>query len=379
MKKDLFPLAIAKGSAFCDRQDEQQQLLDYINKSAHVVLIAPRRYGKSSLSRRVAERWANDKQKQLAVRISMLSAWNVDVVADKIIAGVSQALSKICPFMLAGDMKKLAASLHQIGFSLSLNLDGFSIGFSGIRKNTTDTLMGISNILTALDKQAENAGWKVMLEIDEFQEISRLSQNHAIEAEIREAIQQTSNISCVFLGSNRQMLEAMFIDKTRPFYHMCHIMRLHRIKPTHYHLHLEEASKVQWGKQIDADVIDVILQLTACHPHYVNKLCSELWNMDRVPNIKTTMAGWQTIIEEESSNIVEMMTNLSLTQKAVVSVLALRPEKSLGSKLFLDHVGLASSTVRTAIKQLKKDDIVYQDAQGNWCVMNPCLSSYLQQ
>jgi len=379
MAKNFFPLAIAKGSAFCNRHDEQKQLLDHINKHAHVVLIAPRRYGKSSLSSQVAECWASDKQKRLAIRISMLSAWNVDIVSDKIIKGVGQALSKMCPLVNMDEIKKLASSLNQIGFSLSLSLDGFTVGLSGTRKDNTSTLMSISKILSTLDEVAANTGWKVMLEIDEFQEISRLDENHAVEAEIREAVQYTDNIACVFLGSNRQMLEVMFSDKTRPFYHMCHIMRIHRIESVHYHLHLEEAAKAQWGKTLDVQVIELILNLTERHPYYVNKLCSELWRMERIPNLDTTRSCWLSIAQEEESSIVAMMTALSLTQKAVISALAFNPEKLLGSKQFLDRVGLASSTARTAIKQLKKDDMVYQDHEGFWHAMNPCLLVCLQK
>lgn len=378
MIKDLFPLSIAKGSAFCNRHKEQEFLIDCINKSSHVVLIAPRRYGKSSLSRKVASRWANSGQKKVAVQASMLSAWNVNIVAEKIIDAVSQAFSEIRPSLNSEDLKTFAASLNRIGFTLEVGIEGFKIGLSGLRENPTVTLTCISKILTQLDQDAGKYGWKVTLELDEFQEISRLPENHAIEAEIREAIQSSSNISCIFLGSNRQMLESMFIDKSRPFYKMCHLIRIQRIESVHYHSHIEDASNAKWGKRITTPDIDLILNVTERHPYYINKLCSELWRMDTIPAEATIQQCWSTIVQEEETDIVTDITNLSLGQKAVMRALALKPENKLGSKLFIDRVGLASSTIRTALKQLQKDDMIYQDDNKFWKIMNPCLAKYLR-
>lgn len=218
-----------------------------------------------------------------------------------------------------------------------------------------------------------------MLEMDEFQEVSRLAQSHAIEAEIRDAIQHADNISCVFLGSNRQMLEAMFTEKSRPFYKMCHTMHIKRIESIHYHMHLEELAKAQWSAPIPQSIIEVIIRLTERHPYYVNKLCYALWQLPILPTDEDVVAAWDNIIVEEESSIVAVLTRMSMTQKAVINQLTIEPTSALGSKRFLALVNLASSTMRTAMRQLQKDDMVYQDEDGLWHVLDPCLSAYLKK
>jgi len=329
----------------------------------------------------VASKWANDRSKKVAVSVSMLSVWDATVVAEKVVEGVSKAISKILPALNAEELKNFAASVTSIGLDVSLGADGLKLSLLGGRNivDATATITSIGKILTKLDEIAVQRDWKVMLEIDEFQEVSRLPESHAIEAEIRDAIQHADNISCVFLGSNRQMLEAMFAEKSRPFYKMCHIMKVERIKAVDYQIHLEDMSKAQWPLPIQCSVINVIIELTERHPYYVNKLCYSLWQLASAPTAEDVLTTWRNIIAEEESNIVAVLTSLSNTQKAVIHQLSMEPTAALGSKRFLALVNLASSTMRTAMEQLKKDDMVYQDSSDVWHVMDPCLAAYLRK
>jgi hypothetical protein len=55
MSRNLFPLGKAYGSAFCNRVSETKLLVSNINSSKHTLLIAPRRYGKSSLAEKAIQ------------------------------------------------------------------------------------------------------------------------------------------------------------------------------------------------------------------------------------------------------------------------------------------------------------------------------------
>lgn len=47
---DFFPLSIAEGQAFCNRVEEISQLKYCIEHLRPVLLVSPRRYGKTSLA-----------------------------------------------------------------------------------------------------------------------------------------------------------------------------------------------------------------------------------------------------------------------------------------------------------------------------------------
>ena len=50
---DHFPINIAQGKAFCNRTKERHLLKQFIINGRHTVIIAPRRYGKTSLINQV--------------------------------------------------------------------------------------------------------------------------------------------------------------------------------------------------------------------------------------------------------------------------------------------------------------------------------------
>ena len=56
--RDFFPLGKAYGEAFCNREKEAEKLLGNIQNGKHTFLVAPRRYGKSSLCEKVLEKSA---------------------------------------------------------------------------------------------------------------------------------------------------------------------------------------------------------------------------------------------------------------------------------------------------------------------------------
>src|SRR6202795_4550878 len=53
--RQLFPLGKAYGKAFCNRAEETKKLIGNIESGKHTFLIAPRRYGKSSLCEKAFE------------------------------------------------------------------------------------------------------------------------------------------------------------------------------------------------------------------------------------------------------------------------------------------------------------------------------------
>ncbi len=54
--RDFFPLGKAYGEAFCNREKEAEKLLGNVQNGKHTFLVAPRRYGKSSLCEKVLEK-----------------------------------------------------------------------------------------------------------------------------------------------------------------------------------------------------------------------------------------------------------------------------------------------------------------------------------
>ncbi len=378
MVKEMFPRTIAHGYSFCNRTDEQEILLGHINSGNHVVLIAPRRYGKSSLSHQVTERWISPQSKRMGVGISLYSAYDESAAVQLIVTGAQKAINKIMPLMPDMEaIQKFLKSFSGLGFEAGLKTDGigFGIKFDLERKSAKPLdITSIGAILTKMDDLAHSLGWKIVFEMDEFQEIASLKHGKSIEAQIRDAVQFSVATSYIFLGSNRHMLEQMFTDSSRPFFSMCHSIRLNRIEAVHYQKHIGDASRVNWNTEMDIELLDLILSLTERHPFYVNSLCHELWKQEKVPVRSDVLDAWRCVVEDRVLPLRSEFSHLSATQKAILNNLADEPEKQITSISFITKLLLPTTTIKDGFRQLQNKDLVYMNDNGAWAVMDPCLA-----
>lgn len=383
MKKDIFPQSIASGYAFCNRTGERKELRSHIDRVNHTVLVAPRRYGKSSLSNQVACEWKSAKR--IYKKVSLYSAYDEKTALELIANGVQQAIRKMTTAFSMDDFKKLLATFSGIGLNASLKSDGADIGisfnFTGDSKTKTEgiTLTSLGELLKTMDEIALKGGWNIVFEMDEFQQIASLKAGHAIEAQIRDAVQYVRATMFIFLGSNRHMLEQMFSDKSRPFYNLCRTIRLNRIGAEHYQTHLHDAARIQWNRDISDEAIDQILSLTERHPFYVNALCNRLWADAQPPKKEDIEQAWSLVVDEHMPMLRNDFARLSPTQKAILNHLAHCPEEHVTGSNFLNRLNKALSTVRDSFGYLKNMDMVYHKDDKLWTLMDPCLSFDLRR
>lgn len=87
-----FPEGIARGDAFINREEEYKYLIDRIKFNRHSVLMAPRRYGKTSLVMKVA-----DEMRISYSSIDLLAAYSEEYVRDQIVNKVSRLVFELLP------------------------------------------------------------------------------------------------------------------------------------------------------------------------------------------------------------------------------------------------------------------------------------------
>lgn len=87
-----FPTGIVTGQAFCNREKERTYLQRRLEQNTHVVLVSPRRYGKSSL---VAQFTADQNVPFSA--IDLLPATSDKYIKNAVVDGVTQLLTEIMP------------------------------------------------------------------------------------------------------------------------------------------------------------------------------------------------------------------------------------------------------------------------------------------
>lgn len=366
-----FPTGIVTGQAFCNREKERDYIKRRLEQNTHIVLISPRRYGKSSL---IAQ-FTKDQGMPFS-SIDLLPATSGKYVKNAVIDGVTQLLTEIMP----GSKKakqKLLACFARMNPAIELSAFGQKIKLNPDEKTPEETIM---KLLMSLDNAAQDMNRKLIFVMDEFQQIANLEHSHSLEASIRHAVERSKNVFYVFSGSNRTLLEEMFKNKNRPLYHLCDEIKLNRIHPDYYKPFISQAAKTRWEKSISDLSVEKILNFTECHPYYVNRLCRMLWDHDNPPSIEDVEETWRVYTDVQRTDWVsDMISKLSVNQRAVLAGLAKSPEKEVRGKGFALRLNLSSSSIQRTIEFLISQDLVFQDDQGFYHVLNPVIKNILAE
>jgi len=363
MSPDYFPLGTAHGFSFCNRQVELKYLINNIELTRPTLIMSPRRYGKTSLALRAFE-----ISKSIFTHIDLYKELDANDIAQSIINGVGDLLSKIEP--KAKNLLRLATD-----FFSDLHVK-FSIGDLGMTVELSDRTKPadkVQNVLKKLQKLVVKKKLNVVLFIDEFQNLANIDGHEAIEAAIRHEAQTSKNIAYVFSGSNRHLIEDMFFDSNRPFYKLCDTIHLNRIAAEHYKNYIQKAAIKRWNKPVSQDVIDIILELTECHPYYVNLLCFKVW-LQKFPSVKTVISCWEQCVRENRSQIEKEVDLLSLNQKRlIIGISRYGATNQPTGKVFLNKLNMSSTSLSQALSTLINKDYTYKDELGYYRLLDPML------
>jgi len=371
---ERFPLGIATGAAFCNRESERRHLADNLRGGRHTLLMAPRRYGKTSLTLEVLDRLEDRPRTQVRwTGCDFLVAHDADSVRDALLAAVGRLAALFVPVhrrAVAG----LSRFFQQLRPEITLTERGPRVRFipSGSGPES------IVAALTGLDALAGQEGVRAVLVMDEFQQIGTLRHCRPLEAAIRHAAERTAHSTYVFSGSNRHMLAAMFGDAGRPLYRLCERLPLARIARAAYIPFLLAAARETWRRELEPAALDAILAHTRRHPYYVNLLCARLWREPEPPQEDDATAHWDAYVRQEARWLAHEVAELSPNQRAVLAALAQEPTAHPQSKGFLARTRLAGASNAQAVSVLTERDLVYRDEHQRLRVLDPALERYLQ-
>lgn len=367
--RDYFPLGVAAGAAFCNRKEETQLLVANLKAGKHTLLMATRRYGKSSLALHAL------KQSGLPfVEVDFYMATSEAVIEAYILTSVVELIGKAL-----GPVDKLIASIKRYVKTLKpkLDLSAGPVSLELVSDAQSDPASNVKEALLLLERLLAEKNQQAVLLFDEFQTVGVIAQGKGIEAAIRHVAQKTKYLSFIFSGSNRKLLKTMFEDETRPLYKLCWKLVLDRISVAHYTAHMQKAAQAAWKQVLEQPVIDRIIELTERHPYYLNKLCDKLWvYCKNPPTLKEIDKVWLLIVDEEKSDAIKEISQLALGQKNILLQIAKQIDLPLMSREVVLQLKMTSSSMVTALNALEEKDVIEKQKQG-YQIINPVIKFYV--
>lgn len=345
---------------FCDREAETEILTGSLTNGRNMVIVSPRRMGKTGLIRHCFHRQAIKDE---------YYTFFIDIYATGSLKELVYILGKHIFNTLKPGGKKFIERFFAMISSLrpAFKLDPvtgepvFDIGIGEIRRPEL-SLEEIFAYLEAADKPC-------LVAIDEFQQIARYPEKN-VEAILRTHIQKCTNTTFVFAGSQRHMMQNIFFSASRPFYQSAAFLNLEPIRPGTY-LEFVRHHFENGGKMISDECVERIYALFEGHTWYMQTLLNRLYEyFDRGEEM--TLADADRILKQtvDANETVyqNMVAMLSERQKEVLFAIA-KEGKAQGvtSAAFIKKNGLtSSSSVQSSLRQLldkellTKEDNTYQ-------------------
>lgn len=362
---------IATDENFTDREKETEHLVNNFESLINTVIISPRRWGKSSLVHRAADiAMRADKN----IRICTIDLFNVKteeqfytVLARNLIQGTSsrweEAVENAKKFF-SRLVPKISVGAGP-GNEISIDFDW------GEMKSNPDEILDLS------ERIAEAKGVKIVVCIDEFQNIAEFEDPLFFQRRLRAHWQRHKKVSYCLYGSKRHMMMEVFTDSSMPFYKFGDIFFLNKIDTEHFIPFITERFS-STGKSITEDASRNIVSLADNHPYYVQQLSQLSWlRTSGQCDVETVVKAHLSLVEQLSLLFSNLMETLTFQQTCYLHAL-IAGEKSITSAetMYRYHISSATAASRSLKALIKKD--ILDSTSGEISFQDPIFEYWLR-
>ncbi|KGN99551.1 ATPase [Porphyromonas macacae] len=337
---------------FCDRVSESARLIRSVTNGNNLVIISPRRMGKTGLIRFCYDKPEIKKE---------YYTFFIDILHTSTLRELTYLLGREIYETLLSRSRKMAVLFVQMlksisgkfGFDPVTNLPAFNIELTDI-EYPEYTLEEIFQYLAKADKPC-------IVAIDEFQQIAKYPEKN-IEALLRTHIQKIRNSQFIFAGSEHHMMQEMFTSAARPFYQSADLLELKAIAPEYYVPFVTGHFKKRKRHIAEENVMEVY-RLFKGHTFYIQKTFNEAF-ADTSEGEECTLDVIRKAVEQmiDSNDTIfrEILSNIPEKQKELLYAIAKDEEaERITSADFIKRHGLTSaSSVQSAMQKLLDKDII---------------------
>lgn len=200
---------------FCDRDAETALLRRHIENGRNVVLLSPRRVGKTGLLYHFF-RQPDIQRDYYTVLIDLYTTKTLEEMVDVMGKAIFTALSSKNQKAAAAFM----AYVKALYGGISIDEEGNPMIKVGVDK-ARDPRTTVEEMFSYID----HADKPCIIAIDEFQVVAGYPDGNA-EALLRTYIQRSLNGHYIFSGSQRTLMSEMFLSPSRPFYQSTTMMNI---------------------------------------------------------------------------------------------------------------------------------------------------------
>ncbi len=252
---------------FTDRTEDTHRLLQNFRHGVNSMIISPRRWGKTSLVHKVSRLAQSPTLK--VVNIDIFACRNREdfyhLFATEVI---KQSASKWEEW--AENAKNFLVSLMpKISFGVD-PLTDFSIALDFSNKRLNDEVLHLP------ERIATQKNIKIVICIDEFQQIAEFHESLEFQKQLRSVWQLQKNVSYCLYGSKKHIMSELFSKQNSPFYQFGDMFFLEKISSKDWIPFICDRFRTT-NKTINPEFAEQICRIADNHSSYVQQLSWNVW------------------------------------------------------------------------------------------------------
>ena len=357
---------------FTDRTEETQRLIGNFLSQTNTAIISPRRWGKSSLVNKAIEAVSKTDKSIMFVQMNAFKCEtpedfyglfakkvieSISTSAENLISNAKEFISRLLPKLSISD----PASHYEVSFGIDLRTS--PIG---------------EDILDLPQQIASRRKRKVVVCIDEFQQIGEFQETGRFQRILRSHWQEHPDVAYVLYGSKKHMMLNIFGEYGNPFYKFGDLLFLPKISLEDWEKYISSRFN-ETGKTITKPAATHLAELVDCHSYYVQQLAQYAWlRTDSICSEPVVDMAFQALLDSLELQFVNLMDRLTEKQRSFLCAVS-NGVQNLSSVDTLTRYKLGTSgNIRIIKNALKKHDLIEESGQQIE-IQDPLLKRWIQQ
>lgn len=363
---------LATKENFVDRVEDRAQLKGFLASHINVMLISPRRWGKSSLVKVAMEELQNEDKD---IRVCFIDAFSIGseaefyrTFASQVIACSSTKLER----RIQDAKKFLTGVVPQVVIKDDVtNFMAFDVKFIPQEQDKMD-------ILRLPETLAVAKNIRIVVCVDEFQQLANLPGYKDMEGKMRSAWQQQQRVTYCLYGSKRHMMMDIFNNANSPFYRFGQMLFLNKIPKSEWMPFIIEAFE-KTGKHISEAFASQVCDVVECHSWYLQQLCYFIWNATKEEVTEQTfLYGLRQLVNTNSPMFLSDTESLAPSQLEMLRAIK-DGVQQLSSTEAKNTYALGNPNTISKNKKVLRDKDIIEERKGKLTFVDPVYHLWFSQ
>ena len=371
-KKFVYGVAVSDYN-FIGRERETKRLLDNFKGGINVILMSPRRLGKTSLVKHVCNKL--DDKDIITVYLDIFGCKSEYDFYNKLTAEVLKQTASKHELWFEEAKEFLYRLTPKISFSPEPNSD-FSISLGITPKTHTP-----EEVLQMAETIAIKRKKRIVICIDEFQQIGEMANSKQIQARLRTVWQHQKHVSYCLFGSKHHLMSSIFLHRSMPFFQFGDTISLNKIATENWVEYI--VSHFADGKRtISRELAEEICKFTENYSAYVQQLAWLVFTLKEEGETVTENDVKQAENDLLATNdilFMQMIEPLSEFQLNFLRAIASGIKKDFGLSEVREEYNLGSYSNITRLKTALLERDLIEKQETEWVITDPIFAKWLKQ